>query len=130
MMREKKITYICSPYRGDVESNVEAAKQFCSFAASCGRVPIAPHLLFPQFMNDNDPADRALAMEFNHAILSKCDELWVLGGDITEGMETEIGWARSLDIPVQFFDADWNPHTGSTNKHKAQGVGRGQYVPD
>lgn len=80
-----KLTYICSPYRGDVESNVETAKQLCSFAASCCRVPIAPHLLLPQFMDDDDPLDRALAMEFNRAILSKCDELWVLGGNVTEG---------------------------------------------
>ena len=45
----RPIVYICSPYSGDVEKNVEAAQKYSRFAVDTGYIPIAPHLLFPQF---------------------------------------------------------------------------------
>ena len=46
------LVYICSPYSGDVKTNTEKAKDYCRFAVEKGNVPIAPHLLFPQFMDE------------------------------------------------------------------------------
>ncbi|MFS0003195.1 hypothetical protein ACL1FZ_10500 [Corynebacterium striatum] len=54
--------YICSPYSGDTEANVELVRQFCGFAVSSGKIPFAPHLLFSQFMDDVDSDQRELAM--------------------------------------------------------------------
>ena len=51
----RPIVYICSPYAGDIESNTTAARRYCRFAVESGYIPIAPHLLFPQFLNDSDP---------------------------------------------------------------------------
>ena len=50
----RPIVYICSPYAGDVERNVDAARRYSRFAVEAGYIPIAPHLLFPQFLNDRD----------------------------------------------------------------------------
>lgn len=48
----RPIVYICSPYAGDIEANVVAARRYSRFAVDAGYIPIAPHLLFPQFLDD------------------------------------------------------------------------------
>ena len=42
-------------YAGDVTANVENARRYSRFAVDAGYIPIAPHLLFPQFLNDDNP---------------------------------------------------------------------------
>ena len=54
----RPIVYICSPYAGDVERNVESAQRYSRFAVEKGYIPIAPHLLFPHFLNDRNPKER------------------------------------------------------------------------
>ena len=46
----KPLVYICLPYPGDIEKNIEKARRFCRFAIGRNYIPLAPHLLFPQFM--------------------------------------------------------------------------------
>lgn len=55
MSIKKPIVYICSPYTGDIKANVENARRYCRFAADTGYIPMAPHLLFPQFLDDANP---------------------------------------------------------------------------
>ena len=65
--------------------------------------PFAPHLLFPQFMDDGKPAERALAMFMNLVLLGKCEQLWVFGGTISAGMAAEIEKAEKRNMPVRYF---------------------------
>lgn len=44
--------YICSPYRGDTETNIRKAQQYCKQAIKENHIPIAPHLYFPQILDD------------------------------------------------------------------------------
>lgn len=37
-----KKVYICSPYRGDTETNVENARKYCRAAVELSCLPIAP----------------------------------------------------------------------------------------
>lgn len=60
----RPIVYICSPYAGDIDANVDAARRYSRFAVEQGYIPIAPHLLFPQFLNDADPKERQLGLFF------------------------------------------------------------------
>ena len=90
----RPIVYICSPFAGDIEKNVEAAKRYSRYAVDAGYIPIAPHLLFPQFLNDDDPEERRLGLFFGNAIMSKCSEVWVFGDRISSGMAAEIRRAR------------------------------------
>jgi hypothetical protein len=53
-----QIVYVASAYRGDVERNTERAKKCCRFVLKQKAVPFAPHLLYPQFLNDGDDAER------------------------------------------------------------------------
>lgn len=50
----RPIVYICSPYAGNVSENIENARKYSRFAVDKGYIPVAPHLLFPQFLNDNN----------------------------------------------------------------------------
>lgn len=103
----RPLTYICSPYSGNVEANVTLAREFCSHAVKHHKIPLAPHLLFPQFMNDDEPDDRDLTMFFNRILLSKCEAIWVYTARVSEGMRAEIEWARHLDLPIRYFTADF-----------------------
>jgi len=71
----RPIVYICSPFAGDIEKNVIASRTYSRFAVEQGYIPIAPHLLFPQFLNDTDTKERELGLFFGNAIMSKCSEV-------------------------------------------------------
>ena len=99
----RPIVYICSPYAGDGERNTAAARRYSRFAVEAGYIPIAPHLLFPQFLDDNKPKERELGLFFGNAILSKCAEMWVFGDRISEGMEAEIKRATWKGHRIRYF---------------------------
>ena len=99
----RPIVYICSPYAGDTESNIKAAQKYSRFAVNKGYIPIAPHLLFPQFLNDADPAERKLGLFFGNALMSKCSEVWVFGERISAGMEAEIKRACWKNYRLRYF---------------------------
>ena len=102
----RPVVYICSPYAGDVEMNVKAAQRYSRFAVDSGYLPIAPHLLFPQFLDDDNPKERQLGLFFGNAIMSKCSEVWVFGDTITSGMEEEIERAGWKNYRVRYFTND------------------------
>ena len=99
----RPIVYICSPYSGDVEANVAAARRYSRFAVDKGYIPIAPHLLYPQFLNDDDEQERELGLFFGNALMSKCAEVWVFGSRISAGMEAEIKRAKWKDYCLRYF---------------------------
>lgn len=102
----RPIVYICSPYAGDVETNVQKARRYCRFAVDKGYIPIAPHLLFTQFLNDDNPKERQLGIFFGNAIMSKCSEVWVFGEHISNGMEAEIKRAKRKNYRLRYFNED------------------------
>lgn len=107
MDREQKrympMVYICSAYSDDVEYNVQKARIYSRYAVDAGAIPIAPHLLLPQFMKEE--SERDLAMFMDIAILSKCRELWVFG-EPTAGMLNEIAYAERKQMTIKYFDED------------------------
>ena len=99
----RPIIYICSPYSGDVVGNVAAARRYCRFAVDKGFIPIAPHLLYPQFLDDDDADERELGLFFGNALMSKCAEVWVFGSRISSGMEAEIKRAKWKGYHLRYF---------------------------
>ncbi len=98
-----KYVYICSPYRGEVDYNVAKAQFYCQFASAKGVVPIAPHIYFTQFLDDNEPEERRLGLDMGLDMLKLCSELWVFGNKTSEGMQGEIDAANQLGIQVFFY---------------------------
>lgn len=99
----RPIVYICSPYAGAVSENIEKAQKYSRFAVDNGYIPIAPHLLFPQFLNDDNPKERQLGLFFGNALMSKCSEVWVFGERISAGMEIEIRRAKWKNYRLRYF---------------------------
>ncbi len=69
-----KRVIILSPYKGDVEANVEYAWSCVLDSMKRGEAPWASHLFYTQIMNDSDPAQRALGFE--------CEAAWLRGADL------------------------------------------------
>ncbi len=89
-----------------MERNQAEARRYCRFAIDSGAIPLAPHLYFPQFMNDSVPAERSLALFMDIVLLSKCAELWVFGETISKGMSIEIEKAKRKGQPIRRFTVD------------------------
>lgn len=104
--RFRPIVYVCSPFAGDIERNIANTRRYCRFAVDSGSIPLAPHLLFPQFMDDSNEHDHGLAMFMNMALMSKCAEVWVFGEHISKGMAAEIRKAKEKQRPVRYFTTD------------------------
>jgi hypothetical protein len=103
-----KKVFICSPYRGEVEKNTKIAREFGRLAAKCDYVPVIPHLVFPQFLDDNDPEERILGITLGAELLKVCDMMWVVGDRVTKGMQFEIETAKKLKLPVRLYDKKAN----------------------
>lgn len=97
----RPLVYVCSPYSGDVEKNTARARAFCRFAVVKRAIPVAPHLLFPQFMSEEK--ERNLALFMGIILLGKCEEVWVFGDHISEGMAGEIERAQKMRKKIRYF---------------------------
>ena len=104
MKTYRPLVYICSPYSGDVAGNVENARRYCRFAFEQGCIPIAPHLLFTQFLDDSNLKERELGLHFGNVLMSQCREGWVFGNIVSPGMDAEIRRARWKNYRLRFFD--------------------------
>lgn len=99
----RPLVFICSPLAGNVEHNLERARRYSRFAVMKGAIPIAPHLLFPQFMDDDDKTQRDLAIFMGLVLMGKCQEVWCFGGRISSGMAIELEKARQRGTPIRYF---------------------------
>ena len=102
----RPLVYICSPFSGKVKKNKKNARKYCRFALEQHTIPFAPHLLFPQFMDDSSPEERKLAMFMNMIMLGHCEELWVFGDSISAGMKQEIRKAERKRMKIRYFTED------------------------
>ncbi len=99
--KRSTVVYICSPFSDDPEGNTEKAVRFCKYAADHGFTPVAPHLMYPRFLNDQEPADRAKAIKMDLNLLQRCHQLWVFGDNVTSGMRIEMDFAKARRIPIR-----------------------------
>lgn len=100
--RQRRV-FVCSPYRGNVSENVMYAAQYCRYIYEIGDLPIAPHLYFPEFLDDSKTTERDAAIDMGLQLLELCDEIHVLG-EPTAGMRKEIEHAKLFNIPIKYYD--------------------------
>ena len=88
--------YIISRYSADTRKerrfNREVARYFCRKILREGKRPVAPHLYYTQFCDDDDPGERALGLELAIKDLDECDSFFrvIIGGVISAGMRGEV----------------------------------------
>ena len=119
-LRTKRLIYICSPYRPvdiapktaplkeieriqkhEIAANIDRARRACRIVVALGMIPMAPHIYFTQFMDDTVETERRRGMDFGLRWLAECDELWVFGERISEGMAAEIAKAKELGKEIR-----------------------------
>jgi hypothetical protein len=103
--RKRLLVYVCSAFRGEIERNTRLARRYCRFVISRNAVPIAVHLHYPQFLDDNVRRERSIGLSCGIAVLKRCDSLWCFGPRVTEGMKAEIQAAERLGIPIRRFNS-------------------------
>lgn len=88
--------YLISRYRADNEEDLEfnkkVARYFCRQIIEEGNVPVAPHLYYTQFLDEECPDDRAAGLYLGIRDLRESKEylLIVIDGVISQGMAGEI----------------------------------------
>lgn len=102
----RPLVYICSAFSGDVDGNTVKARRYSRFAVDSGAIPLAPHLLLPQFMEEK--TERELAMFMDMVFLGRCEELWVFGAEVrvSAGMSEEIKKAKHKNMKICYFTED------------------------
>jgi len=100
----KKI-FVCSAFSGKdkeaVKKNVELTIKYCEKITQEGNAPFAPHLIYPQWLNDKTK-ERDIGIACGLAFLRVCNALhfFTIGGVISPGMREEITHAHFFGILV------------------------------
>ena len=118
-----RLVYICAPLRGDVEKNIEFARQKAQEVFQKGDIPICPHLMFLPIADPKDPAQDQAAREMGLRLVEFCQEVHVYGPEWTEGMWAEIRRAMDLGIEVktdQQTIGRAQPHRQAARKGKGE----------
>ena len=102
----RPMIYVCSPFSGDVSGNITNARRYSRFAVEQGYIPIAPHLLFPQFLDDTNITERELGLHFGNVLMSHCSEVWVFGDIISAGKDGGKRRAKKKKYKKRVFGRD------------------------
>ncbi len=109
------LVYVASPYAGDIEGNTQKAIRYCRCVVDRGAIPLAPHIFLPRFMSEETEREKAMAM--NMVFLCKCEQLWVFGNKITEGMAEEIAKAENRKMPIRYFTDECEEKSDGSIQH-------------
>lgn len=113
----RPLVYICSRFAGDTIRNILAAQKYCKFAVENNAIPLASHLLYPQFLDDENPTERELGLFFGKILMDKCDEVWIFSDDeYSAGMQAEYERAVRKGYKIRYF-------TTNCREVKGRGIG-------
>ena len=96
----RKKVYICAPLGGNVEENLYKVRRYTKYALLCGTAPVVPHF-YAECLDDNNPKDREVGLAAGMSLLWLCDEVWVFGDTVTDGMSAELKFCKNLNIRVR-----------------------------
>lgn len=99
--QRKPVVYIAHPLGGgpERELNRERATRWAVWAAvHMGVSPVADWIVLSSLL---DESNRSLGLACDVALLPRCDELWLVGGRISEGMAIERDTAWDAGVLVR-----------------------------
>ena len=96
-----KRIYICSPLsaktKKGIRKNVKRAVEYGGVVARAELgnkyLPVVPHTL-ALMLDDDNPKHREAGIAFDMRFLALCEEVWVFGEELTDGMKREIDAKR------------------------------------
>jgi len=102
---ERKVVYIAHPLGSgpDREANRQNAAAWCSWAVMHFNVTtVADWVVLSGVLSEDH---RDLGLECDLALVERCDELWLVGGRVSPGMEIERAHAIAFGVVVRDFTA-------------------------
>lgn len=102
--------YIISRYTAPTpeerQFNIDVCRYFCRLLAKQGIRPVAPHLFYTQFINDDNPEERSLGLQFGIAELDDCDGyiVVIVDGVISAGMAGELEHKKNHPAPHKIYN--------------------------
>lgn len=100
-----QLVYICAPLRGNVEQNIEFARQRAREVFEAGEIPVCPHLMFPPIADPGNETEDQAAREMGLRLVALCQQVNAYGA-CTAGMREEIELAERFGIPVKYFEVE------------------------
>lgn len=98
--------FICSRFSADTDEeiadNVQIATRLCRLAYKMGFAPFAPHLLYPQFLEEGKENERADGISMGLEFMAVCAGVWWYSPDEppSRGMQQELDMAKTLGVPT------------------------------
>ncbi len=99
---------ILSPLTENIEDDIAYARDYCKIASLEKVLPLSPTLIFTEFLNEKMFDEREEINKLSLALLSKCDEVWVMGTTVTEEMKNIIEFAKIKHIPIFNIERPYN----------------------
>ena len=97
-----KVIYLAAPlgHGPDREQNRANAARWVAWATRKHTVAVIADWIILSGELAETPANRALGLASDLVLVSRADELWLVGGRVSPGMAVEADMARRLGKPV------------------------------
>lgn len=93
-----------------MEENLKGATEWLRWAIlTKGVFAIAPYIGMCYALDDHDPQHRSLGLDIDLEIIGRCDQLWLCGKRVSEGMAVESSYAGSCGIDTRDFTGRRTP---------------------
>lgn len=99
----KRLVYIAHPVRGDVAGNLAKGRQWVRWAYEKGVAPAAPWITGCEVLDDANEVHRELGLQCDETTVARCDEIWLCGARISQGMHRELEIAMSHGVYIRRF---------------------------
>lgn len=96
------VVYLAHPlgYGPEREANLAEAERWLEWAARQGVAPVASWITLGKFWG---PELRETCIELNNEILRRCDQYWMCGELVTDGVERQRQVAERWSLIVRHF---------------------------
>lgn len=100
-----KVVYMAHPCGAPTKvqhlANLERALRWFRWIVDQDIAVIADWLLYCEVWDDFDDVRRSMGLDHDDAMIAKCDEFWMVGGQISGGMARGELTAHATGVPVK-----------------------------
>jgi len=124
------LTLVCSPYRASDPRQGHRNRLYARLALRhsifMGELPHAPHVEYPEVLDDNHPSERERGMHLSLDFLHRAERIAIYGDlGISDGMAREIRTARVMQKEILYRSIhQWHPRQNPDSYKQAGNMDR------
>ena len=96
----KRKIYICAPITENIYEDIHQAMKYAEYVLKCGMAPVIPHCYY-LCMSKLDEKELETIRSASISLLWYSDEVWVFGDEVTENMERELQFCKTLNMRIR-----------------------------